>query len=294
MNQREAQQMDQMTIETKTNLSAQSNPNTSLIETMDRKGMTAGRNYRPMSTEKQIPRLISQKYPPNLHFTMQTDQLDSEETAIDNTGNENNNEQAVDNRIRGQQQNNQGPCNKIQHKQDSLNNKPEEIGSLHTTHSEKELRNPNTSQPKGQPPLITTPPKVSQIKGKIVVPKLRMQLTNDYDTRNKTGMPKSKPDKSLGSVDLRAIAFSLNDITLQQEQKKRQIQLQLMITSQHNTPKATRSVKDPRNRNKDPTPRIRQRQCPTPRMICWNILIDQGEKKERMQGRNIENCETDN
>ncbi|KAA6385514.1 MAG: hypothetical protein EZS28_018956, partial [Streblomastix strix] len=41
--------------------------------------MTAGRSYRQLSTEKRIPRSISQKHPPSLHLTMQTDHMDSEE-----------------------------------------------------------------------------------------------------------------------------------------------------------------------------------------------------------------------
>ncbi|KAA6364815.1 MAG: hypothetical protein EZS28_039657 [Streblomastix strix] len=79
--------------------------------------------------------------------------------AIDNTGNEDDNEQVNDNRIGGQQQqNSQESNNETQHQQDRVNNKPGEIGSPQTTHSEQELRNPTTSQPKVQPPLITTPP----------------------------------------------------------------------------------------------------------------------------------------
>ncbi|KAA6372225.1 MAG: hypothetical protein EZS28_032245, partial [Streblomastix strix] len=46
--------------------------------------------------------------------------------AIDNTGNENNNEQTNDNRIGGQQ-NNQGSNNETQHEQDIGNNKPREL-----------------------------------------------------------------------------------------------------------------------------------------------------------------------
>ncbi|KAA6353859.1 MAG: hypothetical protein EZS28_050615 [Streblomastix strix] len=71
-----------MTTKTKTNLSTQSNPSISLMETMDSERMTAGRSYRPLSTEKRIPSLISQKYPPTFHLTMQTDLKDSEETIV--------------------------------------------------------------------------------------------------------------------------------------------------------------------------------------------------------------------
>ncbi|KAA6365346.1 MAG: hypothetical protein EZS28_039127, partial [Streblomastix strix] len=137
--------------------------------------------------------------------------------AIDNTGNEDKNEQANDNRIGGQQQNNQGSNNEIQHQQDSENNKPEEIESPHTTHSEQELRNLNISQPKGEPPLITTPPELGQLKGKVVVLKQKIQQANEHDTRRKTGQLKSIPNKSLGSPEARANSDTLNHITPQQE-----------------------------------------------------------------------------
>ncbi|KAA6359186.1 MAG: hypothetical protein EZS28_045287 [Streblomastix strix] len=141
--------------------------------------------------------------------------------AIDNTGNEDNNEQANDNRIGGQQQNNLGSNNEIQHQQDSVNNKLEEIGSPHTTHSEQELRNPNISQPKGQHPLITTPPELGQVKGKVVVLKQQIQQPNEHDTRSKTGQLKSVPNKSLGSPEARANSDTLNHFTLQQEWRKK-------------------------------------------------------------------------
>ncbi|KAA6374161.1 MAG: hypothetical protein EZS28_030308, partial [Streblomastix strix] len=141
--------------------------------------------------------------------------------AIDNTGNEDNNEQVNDNRIGGQQQNNSGSNNDIQHQQDSVNNKPGEIGPPHKTHSEQELRNPNTSQPKGQRPLITTPPELGQVKGKVVVPKQKTQQVNEHDTRSRTGQSKSVPNKSLGSPEARANFDTSNHFTLQQEQRKK-------------------------------------------------------------------------
>ncbi|KAA6372960.1 MAG: hypothetical protein EZS28_031514 [Streblomastix strix] len=140
--------------------------------------------------------------------------------AIDNTGNEDNNEQANYNRIGGQQQNNQGSYNEIQPEQDSVNNKPGEIGSPHTTHSEQELRNQNISLPKCQPPLIITPPELGQVKGKVVVPRQKMQPTNDHDTRSKIGQQKSVPNKSLGSSEARANSDTSNRFTSQQEQRK--------------------------------------------------------------------------
>ncbi|KAA6365676.1 MAG: hypothetical protein EZS28_038796 [Streblomastix strix] len=58
--QSESQLMEQTIMKTTINLSTQSNPSTSLTETMDSERMTAGRSYRPLSTEKRIPRSISQ------------------------------------------------------------------------------------------------------------------------------------------------------------------------------------------------------------------------------------------
>ncbi|KAA6366743.1 MAG: hypothetical protein EZS28_037732, partial [Streblomastix strix] len=140
--------------------------------------------------------------------------------AIDNTGIESNNEQVNDNRTGGQQ-NNQGSNNETQYEQDSGNNQPREIRSSHTTHSEQKLRNPNISQPKGRPPLITTPPELGQVKGKVVVPKQRMQPTNDHDTRSKAGQLKSVPNKSLGSPEARANSVTPNHFIPQQEQRKK-------------------------------------------------------------------------
>ncbi|KAA6377327.1 MAG: hypothetical protein EZS28_027148 [Streblomastix strix] len=194
---------------------------------------------------------------------------------IDITGKENIFEQANDNRTGGQQ-NNQGSNNETQHKQDSGNNKRREIGSSHTTHSEQELINSNISQPKGQPLLITKHPELGQAKGKVVVPKQRMQPTNDHDTRIKTGQLKSVPNKSFGSPEARANSDSPNHFKPQQEQRKKADVAQLLKTSPQNTPKATRTVQDPRNRNKDSTSKIRQKQSPTPGMTSW---ISQTEQK---------------
>ncbi|KAA6368721.1 MAG: hypothetical protein EZS28_035753, partial [Streblomastix strix] len=142
--------------------------------------------------------------------------------AIDNTGNEDNNEQANDNRTGEQQQlNSQESNNETQHQQDNGNNKPGEIGSPHTTHPEQELRNPNTSQTKVQPPLINKPPELGQVKGKVVVLKQKTQQVNEHDTRSRTGQSKSVPDKSLRSPEARANSDTLNHFTPQQEQRKK-------------------------------------------------------------------------
>ncbi|KAA6392831.1 MAG: hypothetical protein EZS28_011646, partial [Streblomastix strix] len=76
--------------------------------------------------------------------------------------------------------------------------------------------------------------------------------------------------------------------------EKRQMLPQLQKTSPPNTPKATGPVQDPRNRNNDPNPRVRQRQCPTPKLTSRYSWTDQGRIEERRQGRDLENRETDN
>ncbi|KAA6388234.1 MAG: hypothetical protein EZS28_016242 [Streblomastix strix] len=103
----------------------------------------------------------------------------------------------------------------------NVNNKLGEIGSPHTTHPEQEIRNPNTSQPKVQPPLITKPPELGQVKGKVVVPKQKTQQVNEHDTRSRSGQLKSVPDKSLGSPEARANSDTLNHFTTQLEQRKK-------------------------------------------------------------------------
>ncbi|KAA6340364.1 MAG: hypothetical protein EZS28_052539, partial [Streblomastix strix] len=80
---------------------------------------------------------------------------------------------------------------------------------------------PNTSQPKGQPPLITTPPEVGQVKGKVVVLKQKIQQPNEHETRSKTGQLKSVPNKFLGSPEARANSDSFNHFTQQQERRKK-------------------------------------------------------------------------
>ncbi|KAA6355369.1 MAG: hypothetical protein EZS28_049104, partial [Streblomastix strix] len=127
--------------------------------------------------------------------------------AIDDTGNENNNDQGSNNEIRLQP--------------DRVNNKLGEIESPHTTHSEQELRNPNISLPKGQPPLITTPLELGQVKGKVVVLKQKIQQANEHDTRSRTDQLKSEPNKSLGSPEARANSDTSNHFTPQQEQRKK-------------------------------------------------------------------------
>ncbi|KAA6394063.1 MAG: hypothetical protein EZS28_010409 [Streblomastix strix] len=145
--------------------------------------------------------------------------------AIENTGKENNNEQAIDNRAIGKQ-NNQRYNNKSQYEQEAKlqvngNTKLRETGLFHTTHPEQEIRIPNISQSKVQPQLITTPPELGQVKGKVIITKQRMHPTNDHYTRSKTCQTKSVPKKSLGSPEARANSDTPNHFVPQQEQRKK-------------------------------------------------------------------------
>ncbi|KAA6384168.1 MAG: hypothetical protein EZS28_020303 [Streblomastix strix] len=111
--------------------------------------------------------------------------------------------------------------NETQPEQDNDNTKQGEIGSYHTTHPEQVLRNLYILLPKSQTHLITTLLELSQVKGKVVVPKQRIQPTNDHNTRSKTSQPKSVPDKSLRNPKAGANSDTLNHFIPQQEQRKK-------------------------------------------------------------------------
>ncbi|KAA6399970.1 MAG: hypothetical protein EZS28_004509 [Streblomastix strix] len=164
-------------------------------------------------------------------------------------------------------------------------------GSLRTTLSEQELGNQNISYSRSQPPLIAIPPELDQVKGKIVVPKQRMQPNNDLDTRSNTGQPKTVADKSLGNPEPRANIDISKYFIFQQEQRKRQIQHQLVKTSLQNIPKATIPVQDPRNRNKDSTPKTRQKQSLNSKLTSRISWTEQEGKEERRMGRDLVNRE---
>ncbi|KAA6370871.1 MAG: hypothetical protein EZS28_033603 [Streblomastix strix] len=151
----------------------------------------------------------------NEHFYYQT---------IENTSKVINNEQANDIKTGGNA-NGQGTSNESQHEQgikhqDNGNTKLKWTESLHATLLEQELGNPNILQPKNLPSLIFTPPELEQFKGKVVIPKQRMQPTNDYDTRNKIGLQMSLLDKSLGSPEAKANVDYPKYFTLLQERRK--------------------------------------------------------------------------
>ncbi|KAA6382880.1 MAG: hypothetical protein EZS28_021592, partial [Streblomastix strix] len=59
------------------------------------------------------------------------------------------------------------------------------------------------------------------IKLTFVVPKQRIQPSFDHDSRSKTGLPKSVPNKFLENLEARANSDTLNHFTPQQEQRKK-------------------------------------------------------------------------
>ncbi|KAA6375412.1 MAG: hypothetical protein EZS28_029062 [Streblomastix strix] len=75
--------------------------------------------------------------------------------------------------------------------------------------------------------------------------------------------------------------------------EKRQMQPHLLKICPHNTPMATRPVHDPRNRNKDSTPKTRQKLSPIPRLtsrISWTVYEGKGKGRE---GRDLESRKAD-
>ncbi|KAA6389016.1 MAG: hypothetical protein EZS28_015454, partial [Streblomastix strix] len=213
--------------------------------------------------------------------------------AIDNTGNRDNYEQAIDNRIGGQQQNNQGSNNEIQHQQDCVNNKPEQIGSPHTIHSEQELIYLNTSQSKGQPPLITTPPKLNQVKGKVVILKQKIHQPNELDTESKQVNQSPYPISSQGVPKLEPTLTLLTTSHQSSSGVKWQMQPQLLKTNPQDAPKAPRPMQNPRNRNMDSTKKTRQKQSPIPRLTNRISWTEEKRDQERREGKDLENRETD-
>ncbi|KAA6395062.1 MAG: hypothetical protein EZS28_009408 [Streblomastix strix] len=91
-----------------------------------------------------------------------------------------------------------------------------------------------------------------------------MQPNNDLDTRSKIVGTEKKADVA-----------------------------QQLKTSPQNTPKATRPVQDPRNRNMYSTPKTRQKQSPIPKLTSGFSRTEQEGKEERRMGRDFVNREMD-
>ncbi|KAA6318577.1 MAG: hypothetical protein EZS28_054926, partial [Streblomastix strix] len=75
--------------------------------------------------------------------------------------------------------------------------------------------------------------------------------------------------------------------------EKRQMQPQILQTSQQNTLRASRPVQDPKNRSKGSTQTTKQKQNPIPRLTSRISWTEEGREEERREGRDLENRETD-
>ncbi|KAA6363503.1 MAG: hypothetical protein EZS28_040969, partial [Streblomastix strix] len=290
MNQKESQLMEQMTMETMTNLSTQLNPSISFQKMMDSEKIIAGRIYRPLSTEKRILISISQKHSPTLHLTLQTDQMDSEETVAGRSYRQHPTkivtqtikqsitlamktiksklmiiEPEVNKTIKDPTT--KPNMNKImeasnQEKWDHLiqpipnKNQVIQIFDSHKAYHLQSLHFQNAAKLKGK---LQCPDKGCN-QPTIMILEAKQANQKPYPTIPK-GVPKMEPTLTLLTTSYPS-----------RSREKRQMQLQLLKTSPQNTPKAIRPVQDPRNRNKDSTPKTRQKQSPIPRLtsrISW-------------------------
>ncbi|KAA6366510.1 MAG: hypothetical protein EZS28_037964, partial [Streblomastix strix] len=303
--------MQRTTKKTVTNLSTQSKPSISQTETMDQERVTAGRNYRPLSTEKRIPRSISQKYPPTFHLTMQTDQMDSEGTVAGRSYRQQPTKtdaktikqsitlamktitikqmiiESEDNNKTTKDPSTKYNTNKIvqiinQEKKSHLKYIPNKNQEFQTLHN-----------PKAK--FLQSPHLQNQVKlrGKL------QYLNKGYNKPTNTILEAKQvnlspyPISPQGVSKLEPTPTLLTSSHPSRSGEKRQKQLQLLKTRTQNAPKATRPVQDPRSRNKDLTPKSRQKQSPIPRLTSWISWTEQERKEERREGRDLENRETD-
>ncbi|KAA6374181.1 MAG: hypothetical protein EZS28_030292 [Streblomastix strix] len=310
-NQKESQLMEQMTMETMTNLSTQSNLSISQTETMDSERMTAGRSYRPLSTEKQIPRSISQKHPPTFHITMQTDQMDSEETVAGRSYRQQPTKMdtktirqsitlpmkvITSKRMIIESEDNKtvkAPTTKpnmykiveiinqekLDHLIQSLSNKNQEIQTF---------RNPKAIH-------LYSPHLKNQVKlkGKQYYPNKGCNQLTTMILEAKQVNQSPYPISLQGVPKLEPTPTVLTTSYPSWSREKRQMQPQLLKTCPQITPKATGQVQDRRNINMDSTPKTRQKLSQTPRLTSRISWIEQKGKQEGREGRDLENRETD-
>ncbi|KAA6400188.1 MAG: hypothetical protein EZS28_004288 [Streblomastix strix] len=118
---------------------------------------------------------------------------------------------------------------------------------------------------------------------KVEVPKQRIQQTNDHDTRSITGQLKSIPNKSLRSPEARANSDSPTLFAFQQDRRKK-ADVPIVIEEKFATrSKGNKTSAGSKNRNKDSTPKTRQKQNPITRLtsrISWTE-----EERDQEKGR---------
>ncbi|KAA6384684.1 MAG: hypothetical protein EZS28_019790 [Streblomastix strix] len=304
--------MEQKTMETMTNLSTQSNPQTSLTKTMDSEGMTAGCSYRPQSMDMLIPRSISQKYLPTLHLTMQTDQMDSEETVVGRSYRQ----QPTEMDTKTIRQSITLAMKTITNKQmiiesEDNNKTTKDLATKFNTNKIVQIINqgkqdhptqpiPNKNQeiqtrPNLKANLLQSPHLQNQLKQKEKLQYLNRRYNNIMNTKLEAKQVNQSPYpiSPQGVPKLEPTLTLLTTSHPSRSREKRQMQPQLLQTSPQNTPKAIRPVQDPRNRNKDSTPKTRQKQSPIPKPISRISWTEKERDQERREGRDLENRETD-
>ncbi|KAA6364154.1 MAG: hypothetical protein EZS28_040319 [Streblomastix strix] len=222
----------------------------------------------------------------------------SNHQAIDNIDNQNNNEQVNENTTDGNK-NKYGPSNDDQHKQGTKHqdNRNTEFNELE--HFTQPIPNKNQEIQTFHNPK-TSHPQSSYLQNQIKLKEKLQDLNRVYNqpttmiSEAKHACESPSPISLQVFLNLEQISILLNTSYLSWIGEKRQMQPKLLKISQQNTLKARRPVHDLRNRNKDPTQRIRQRQCPTPKLIGRNNWTDQREKGEKRESRNFVNREINN
>ncbi|KAA6374798.1 MAG: hypothetical protein EZS28_029674, partial [Streblomastix strix] len=218
--------------------------------------------------------------------------------AIDNTGNENNNEQVNENRTGDNNKTTQDPTmNANMNKK--LNSKTMQILNL--------KRKDSFTQPiqnKNQQIQIFHNQKASYSQSLYLTNQTKLKEKLQYLNRRYNKLTNTKleaeqacknpyPISPKGVPKLEPISTLLTTSHPSRSGEKRQMQLQLLQTSPQSTPKATKPVQDPRNRNKDSTQTTKQKQSPIPRLTSRISWTEDEREEERREGRDLENCETD-
>ncbi|KAA6386053.1 MAG: hypothetical protein EZS28_018419 [Streblomastix strix] len=146
---------------------------------------------------------------------------------------------------------------------------------------------PKTSHPQ-QPHLQNQ----AKQKEKLLYPNQRCKQQTTLTLVTKHARQSQHSINPQGILRLELAMTLLTTSHLSRSREKRQMLPQLLKISALNTLKAKRPVPNPRNRNKDPIPKIGQKQSLTQRMTSRINQNDKGRKEERREDRDLENPET--
>ncbi|KAA6372583.1 MAG: hypothetical protein EZS28_031890 [Streblomastix strix] len=160
MDNKESQLMKQMTMETKTDSSSQSNPSASLAETIDSERMIVGHSCKPPSTKKRTSRSILQTFANIILHNVNGSGVFG--------GNVFNMQLNIKKIVSLNLQ-------KMNCFKQPVPNKNQEMKIFHNTRVNQ--------------PQVPYTPELDQIKGKVVVSKQEKQPANDHNARNKDSTP---------------------------------------------------------------------------------------------------------